>query len=150
MSMKTFNERVQGHLAEAMKAARTSSVPSRLEDGYCAAYLAQKLARIESDKALAFTAVERDQLADWAADNEDYVREVFRDLDHQEIIDLFRLGEFAFGDYVIGKAVQAMLDDLACRDAEPCHLRDDDMRSRVRDANREYAILSRHEDLGGW
>jgi hypothetical protein len=138
--MKTFNERVQGHLSEALKNARANHIPARLEDGYCASYLAQRLASVEGGKALAFTAVERDQLADWAADNEDYIREVFRDLDHQKILELFRLGEFAFGDYVMGKAVQAMLDDLECRDSEPDHIAEDDMRQRTRDAHRDASL----------
>jgi hypothetical protein len=138
--MKTFNERVQSYIAEGNKASREAGMPVGLEADYCAIHLASKLARLEGEKALAFTAVERDQLADWAVDNEDYVREVFRDLDHQKILELFRLGEFAFGDYVMGKAVQAMLDDLACQDAEPCHLAEDDMRQRTRDAHRDASL----------
>jgi hypothetical protein len=142
--MKTHNEKVQAHLAEGITNARFVGVPREMEDSYCAAYLAQKLAHVEYERALAYSPRERENLADWASAHEDYGRDVFSDLDWKKVVKLIRTGEFDLGSYLISKLTISMIDDLESQDAEPDHIAEDDMRQRVRDANKEA------EWLGAW
>jgi hypothetical protein len=140
--MNTRNEAVQKYLTEGLKAARATGMSPLTEDSYCAAYLAQKLAHLERDNAMAYTQPERDRLADWAFANPVYAREAISDLTDEKLAELFRAGEATLGDYLMGKAQAAMIDDLEGQDAEPCHIAEDDLRASLRD----YKV----EEMGVW
>jgi hypothetical protein len=129
----THNEKIQAYLTEGLKAARAANMHKLLEDGYCAAYLAQKLAHLERDQAMAYTPPERKRLRDWMLVNIDYALDVVGDITIDKFAALVKKGEFALGDYIMSKLTEAMLHELESQDAEPCHLAEDDMRERLRD-----------------
>jgi hypothetical protein len=130
--MNTRNEAVQKYLTEGLKAARNAGMPPAVEDGYCAAYLAQKLAHLERDNAMAYTPSERKRLSSWMHQNADAVLDVIGDITTIKLAELAEKGEFALGDYLTSKFTAAMLHELESTDAEPCHLAEDDMRERVK------------------
>jgi hypothetical protein len=71
-----------------------------------------------------------------------YAREAISDLTDEKLAELFRAGEATLGDYLMGKAQAAMIDDLESQDAEPCHIAEDDLRASLRD----YKV----EEMGVW
>lgn len=133
-NIKTQNEKAQAYISEGITECRALGLPNALLGDYCAAYLAQKLAATADCKTNSFTQRERDRLADWMENNRDSAREVRNDLSIAKLAALARKGEWALGDYVMSKITEAMLYELESTDAEPCHIAEDDMRSRTRDA----------------
>lgn len=132
-NIKTQNEKAQAYISEGITECRALGLPNALLGDYCAAYLAQKLAATADCKAQSFTQRERDDLADWMEDNRESAREVRNELSIAKLAAMARQGEWALGDYVMSKLTEAMIEELESTDTEPDHIRDDDMRQRVRD-----------------
>lgn len=139
--MNTRNEAVQKYLVEGIKAARAASMPTQLESDYCAAYLAGKLADQNASQSVAsqFQIEEPDRIKKWIKENRDLFLETLSNLDPKEIADLVEQPA-TLGAYVLMSFRAEMLYQEPA-DAEPCHLRDDDIRARVREAHTEAEWL---------